>query len=565
MGISSWLNPAKKAGDYSGLIHKPPRPKLVLFIHGIGGTPDQSTWGKFPELIAHDPELAKNYDVALFGYDTSLMDIIETPTVSEVAEFLHTRIETEYQNYTEIVIIAHSQGGLITRRYIADRLKFGTLKKVRRVIYFATPHSGALSASIITTGIELAKTATGWAIPGASQQAKDLAIGSEELQRLYEDEKSTLAPLKCRTKFVVAHEDPVVGKTSAWGSHGPGDYFLVPGHDHFSIVKPEDTDHPAFEIARTFLKEETPGPADLTNTDYNPPFLRDYARDHVDEKTRESERFIYRARVLPFIGRESEEKAIGKFLAAPERQFSWMLAHGSGGVGKSRLALEVVLAQQSGWWHAGFLLASETEKRDWNRWQPSQPTFMVVDYVSRDADSVAELLKDLADRDLSRSLPYPVRILLLEREAEGQWLETIKRKFSDVSLAESRADNLSLTALQDSWPIFETVWADLDPVIRTSFPDREETLKRLEILDKQSRPLFAYLMADAMKRAGDEGHERPERQWDKAALLDNVLNHERNIWRAKAKSLGLNERLRKGAMGAGTRHHLWWSAGFSIF
>jgi hypothetical protein len=38
--------------------------KLVLFIHGLGGTAD-GTWRKFPELIRADTALAELYDVGM--------------------------------------------------------------------------------------------------------------------------------------------------------------------------------------------------------------------------------------------------------------------------------------------------------------------------------------------------------------------------------------------------------------------------------------------------------------------------------------------------------------------
>jgi len=537
MGNLGWGANTTTEAEYQGLVHNPPRPKLVLFIHGIGGAPDKSTWASFPQLLADDPDLSENYDIALFGYDTSVMNIIRTPSVSGVAEFLHAKINTDYSDYTEIVIIAHSQGGLIARRYIADRLKNDdpTLK-VRRVLYFATPHSGALAASIITSTIDIAKAVTGWPIPGASRQARDLAIGSKELQLLYLAEKATQAPLKIRTKFVVAHEDALVDKTAAWGSHGPGDYFLVPEHGHISIVKPENTDHPAFKITLAFLQESSPGPADLTKSDFNPPLLETKARDtNTNKQTHVQERFVYRARFLPFFGRESQEKTIGNFLGRADKRFSWLLLHGSGGVGKSRLALEVVLAQQSGWWHAGFLDIGELNNRNWKKWQPLQPTFMVIDYVSKSAAKVAAMLNGLADRDPSQPLRYPVRVLLIERDPQGAWQDEIKKAFTDIDIGESRADDLLLVALKDSWPIFKHVWSDVAQEKRKTFPKREKILNQLKKIDDQERPLFAFLIADAIKR---EGHVR---KWDKTALLKNILTHEKKIWGNTAEALKLDE------------------------
>lgn len=92
---------------------------LLLFIHGLGGKGDESTWAKFPDLVRADPELAARYDVAHFDYRTAKFDLLfatRAPKAINVARLLKTEIDTRHADYTQIAIIAHSLGGLIARR-----------------------------------------------------------------------------------------------------------------------------------------------------------------------------------------------------------------------------------------------------------------------------------------------------------------------------------------------------------------------------------------------------------------------------------------------------------------
>jgi hypothetical protein len=131
------------------------------------------------------------------------------------------------------------------------------------------------------------------------------------------------------------------------GSWSPG-YEVVGTDGHLTVVKPKTADHTSVLIAKKFLLEDSLQPGGV-EADYRAPLLR---FNHVEPVERA--RFIYSARVLPCIGREAEINDLANFLGGPEQPFRWMIMYGSGGVGKSRLALEVCLAIRNEW-HAGFL------------------------------------------------------------------------------------------------------------------------------------------------------------------------------------------------------------------
>ena len=203
------------------------------------------------------------------------------------------------------------------------------------------------------------------------------------------------AEQKVATRFVVAEDDWIVGPVSATGS-APIDAAVVPGVGHVGVVKPASAETTSFLIAKAFLLDNSWRPSGI-ESDWRPPVLR-----FKQLELTEASRFIFGARALPFVGRDSELKSIDAFLGDRGAQFSWMLLYGSGGVGKSRLAMEICLLAQEEW-HAGFLDEYSREP-DWTLWRPMTPTLIVIDYASRDAERAKKILGSLAGEILAMAI-----------------------------------------------------------------------------------------------------------------------------------------------------------------
>jgi Palmitoyl protein thioesterase len=525
--------------------------KLVLFIHGLGGTAD-GTWQKFPELIRGDAELAKRYDVRTFKYRSGFLG--PKPSLAKCAVSLKTEIESRYlsSDYSDIALIAHSQGGLVARRYIADWLISGQPLRVSRLLTFATPHQGSGYASLLKQ------------MPFTSQQVEELDPNSGFLQALGVAWGQSKADRRVLTRYVVAADDAIVGQVSAMGSWSP-DYEVVNGVGHRAIVKPGLADDTSFLIAKRFLLEDGLQPGGV-EADYHAPLLR---LNYVDSV--ESARFTYSARVLPFIGRDAESKVLVDFLGGLEQPFRWMVMHGSGGVGKSRIALELCLHARSEWWHAGFLPEGGLEP-DWGRWWPLLPTLIVIDYVARDPKRTGRLLQALAGRgaaDGTLRLAAPVRVLIIARTIERKegakseivgdvgrraqtsnesvgavdrraqtnvdWLDEIvgygtTKKQVDAAHASA---NLELATISDPWPVFEFILNRA----KKPLPDKRKILGALSEIDRERRPLFAYFMADAIAAGRDV------RDFDAERLLDDVIDRDRKAFWKPAGATAKEERL----------------------
>jgi hypothetical protein len=225
---------------------------------------------------------------------------------------------------------------------------------------------------------------------------------------------------------------------------------------------------------------------------------------------------------LDAIGREDELADLELFLN-DDRAFSWWLWTGPAGMGKSRLALELCRAQSDGW-HAGFLGEHDQSRLAASR--PLIPTLVVIDYAAQRSVWLSESLYALSHRQSG----VRVRVLILEREASGDWWSTVQRHHR---LSEAPAVATSMYALP----------AELHGVSRDSSrrliaaaahhlgatPTRtqvEVMVDHADYIDPLRRPLFALVatldsLADAISVDRDEALRRLITRAD-AQLSDGV-------------------------------------------
>jgi hypothetical protein len=118
-----------------------------------------------------------------------------------------------------------------------------------------------------------------------------------------------------------------------------------------------------------------------------------------------------------------------------------------------------------------------------------------------------------------------VRLLLIERDAEGIWKEEFSKKqdrvirsFQDTSRHTDRP--LLLQPLDDN-----SLWDIIQKMSGAEIKDKQHLLEQLASIDSQRRPLFAAFLGDAIKRTGSP------RRWDQEALLTDFLEHnQKEYW-----------------------------------
>jgi hypothetical protein len=218
---------------------------LLLFIHGLGGEA-RTTWGMFPTLLGDgDRQFARKYEVDFFSYPTMLVRTIfsrKAPSIQELADALRTQINNRFAGFGSVVLVCHSLGGLIARKYLLDEVKAKRTLRVSGILLFVVPNNGANLANV------------GKIISWRHRQMRQLCRNSDLIELLNEDWFTLRLPEVVRAKFITGTQDRVVDRFSARATWGNPDVETVVGKGHIDIVKPERDDEVVF-IVKRFLNE----------------------------------------------------------------------------------------------------------------------------------------------------------------------------------------------------------------------------------------------------------------------------------------------------------------------
>jgi len=120
---------------------------VIVFVHGVLGN-SKSTWSSsksfWPELITRDSAF-DGQDVYVYGYPSPLVG--KTFSTDDVAENLRLVLSDDgILNYTQITIVSHSMGGLVTRAFLLKNLP--VVSKIRFLYFFGTPTTGSPYATL---------------------------------------------------------------------------------------------------------------------------------------------------------------------------------------------------------------------------------------------------------------------------------------------------------------------------------------------------------------------------------------------------------------------------------
>ena len=218
---------------------------VVIFVHGLFSSRD--AWSSFRNLIISDPDLAE-LDLLDFEYPSpkfNLNPLKRIPDFDVLADSLRTYLETEAASYSNVVLVSHSQGGLIVQRYMARIVMGGRgddLKRIRQVVMFACPNSGS------EIFIAARRHALFWSHP----QERELrpineSVGATQevvINRIVHAQRAASDQCRVPIHVYAGEQDNIVTPASARGVFP--DAGVLPG-DHFTIIRPDSTRH------RTYL------------------------------------------------------------------------------------------------------------------------------------------------------------------------------------------------------------------------------------------------------------------------------------------------------------------------
>ena len=225
---------------------------MVVFVHGLVGDA-VTTWGRFPTLIATDPDLP-DLDILLCGYRSRL--VRWDPDISLTARRLISQLETEVESNARIFMVGHSMGGLVILSGLTAACRAGHARRrptsnVAWVTLFASPVMGSQLAAgykFLLNLLNLLPTRLiTWFL--SSGQVRQLATGPF-VNELIEEVTTRLlctevesgdanAKRVTHVRVVVGDEDSVVEPTSAKGVFSRLPPKFVTG-THATIKEPAD-------------------------------------------------------------------------------------------------------------------------------------------------------------------------------------------------------------------------------------------------------------------------------------------------------------------------------------
>lgn len=304
--------------------------------------------------------------------------------------------------------------------------------------------------------------------------------------------------------------------------------------------------------------------------DISQPHL-DWPREMVDgAELGAFDRLKYTAGIDDFVGREEDLDLLSRFAGDPSMggekfNFRWMLLVGDGGAGKTRLAYEFTRKHLDAVWYAGKLEFRQlTGLMDINKWRPSKPTFIVIDYAQAAVDAARDLLISLSRN--ARHFDVPVRLLLLERNASRHWMDNLVPNDGNRLMIMWHAfgmEGLRGRPLSPIWPDAIAVMmrrrieragqrapGDQELVTAAHSVDPRTITVELKGVDIQTpipRPLFALAAADALIEKWSAGISDATLELRRHDVLGGIIQRERQQWWAPAatdaKTLRIHEML----------------------
>ncbi|WP_433494124.1 alpha/beta fold hydrolase [Micromonospora sp. CA-248089] len=332
----------------------------VVFVHGLFSS--RRAWEQMARLLTTDPELP-SVRAHFFEYDSKVVRLRpdrRIPRMDDIADRLGTYLTHEVAGAERIVLVSHSQGGLVIQRYLVRTLARGggrELARVRRVAMYACPNSGSQFLGSLRRVMPRCR----------NPQERELRPLTKEITETYD----ALQRGVLQARKAGSHEWPLPISTYAGMSDNIVPPYVAKGSftasgvvdgDHFSVIRPATRDDSRYLALRKEVQTaadagelqmaETAPDRSVTAT----PAGGSAAEAPADRPERAGRISVEPPLSLldfPLYGRDEMIQAILSPEPGGETRSVHVL-HGLPGSGKSYLALEIArrtrLAGREVWW-----------------------------------------------------------------------------------------------------------------------------------------------------------------------------------------------------------------------
>lgn len=209
-------------------------------------------WEPFTSLIDQDEELGFVRSLP-FSYDTRLWQpnpVRGVPDFDTVADSLKELLDTEAGGFDGLLLVCHSQGGLIAQRCLARMLVEGRgpdLVRIRRVVLFACPNNGSQFALTLRRGV-LRRNPQERQLRPLDQQIADTQ--RTVLRDIVNAREITARTCPIPFSVYAGETDNIVPPASAHGVFPSA--AVLPG-DHSAIVRPSSREHRSYATLRRLI------------------------------------------------------------------------------------------------------------------------------------------------------------------------------------------------------------------------------------------------------------------------------------------------------------------------
>jgi len=239
-----------------------------------------------------------------------------------------------------------------------------------------------------------------------------------------------------------------------------------------------------------------------------------------------------RSGVVPYAARKDLLGELQAWLGVPD-PFAVCVIGGRGGTGKTRLAVELCKLASAGDWLSGLLSRNADQSALETLVRAPTARLVVADYAESRAEQLEVLLPLLAAR---ATAGHPVRVLLLVRASPLRTTDWTERLRGRGDMLDAVLDECACHVLEDL-PLTLAERETLFAAAAHAFASRRDPpLGTPDLPDALDRPDFSspLLVVTAAYLAVHAESALPA---TRAALLDELLMHERRYWRTSAADL----------------------------
>lgn len=330
----------------------------VVFVHGLFS--DAGTWRKFKDLLTGDRELKRSVTVHCFGYDSPKIRLRpdrRIADVDDIADRLGGYLRHQCADGAPVVLVSHSQGGLVVQRFLARRLwrnRGGELARIKHIVMYSCPNSGSSFFLFLRKALVFWKNVQERELRPLSTRAV-LEAQQTVLERVVGAKTASASECPIPISAFGGQTDNVVPAmiaTNPWGGE------TIEG-DHFTIVKPTNREAESYVVLKAVLRDVIAAHA-APDPPETPAALSDPAPQPAELPGKSSGR-LPREEEWPFSVALPHKD--GRLHGEARRQIVSDIASsgsgvhvlvGPGGSGKSRIALEIateaVARGRRVWW-----------------------------------------------------------------------------------------------------------------------------------------------------------------------------------------------------------------------